>query len=89
MVCEATAAIPSLNPAEAKRRRENPDTLVINIRDAAEIPFTGLIPKTANISYGTLIYKADPATNPGIQSRQRRKMGPSATSKRVNTDNSG
>ena len=34
-------------------------TLVIDPRDAADIPATGIIPGAMNISYGALTYKAD------------------------------
>ncbi len=60
MVGEAMAAVPSITPAEAHRRMEaNPDTLVIDVRDAAEIQATGIIPGAVAISYGALTYRAD------------------------------
>lgn len=60
MVDEATAAVPALNPKEAHWRIEqDPNTLVIDVRDASDIPLTGLIPGAVNISYGALTYKAD------------------------------
>jgi len=39
--------------------RSNPNALVIDVRDAADIAGTGLIPGAVNISLGTLTYKAD------------------------------
>jgi rhodanese-related sulfurtransferase len=60
MVSEAMAAVPVISPAEAQRRiQQNPKTLVIDPRDAADIPRTGIIPGVMNISYGALTYKAD------------------------------
>ena len=60
MVTEAMAEVPVVNPAEAHRRmKEDPRTLVIDPRDAADIPATGIIPDAMNISYGALTYKAD------------------------------
>ncbi len=60
MVAEATAEVQGITPAEAQRRIErDPTTLVVDVRDAADIPFTGIIPGAANISYGALTYKAD------------------------------
>lgn len=60
MVAEALAGVPTIGPAEADRAmRSNPDTLVIDVRDAADIAATGIIPGAANISLGTLTYKAD------------------------------
>jgi rhodanese-related sulfurtransferase len=60
MVTEAMAEVPVVNPAEAHQRiQEDPRTLVIDPRDAADIPATGIIPEAMNISYGALTYKAD------------------------------
>ena len=60
MVTAAMAEVPVVNPAEAHRRmQEDPRTLVIDPRDAADIPVTGIIPEAMNISYGALTYKAD------------------------------
>ncbi len=60
MVTEAMAEVPVINPAEAHQRmQQEPMTLVIDPRDAADIPVTGIIPGAMNISYGTLTYKAD------------------------------
>lgn len=60
MVAAAMAEVPIVSPAEAHRRmQEDPRTLVINPRDAADIPATGIISGAMNISYGALTYKAD------------------------------
>ena len=60
MVAAAMAEVPVVNPAEAHRRmQEDPRTLVIDPRDAADIPATGIISGAMNISYGALTYKAD------------------------------
>ncbi len=60
MVTEAMAEVPVISPAEAHRRmQEDPRTLVIDPRDAADIPATGMISEAMNISYGALTYKAD------------------------------
>jgi len=60
MVTEALAEVPTISPAEADQAmRSNPDTLVIDVRDAADIAATGIIPGAVNISLGTLTYKAD------------------------------
>ena len=60
MVTEALAQVPTISPAEASQAmRSNPDTLVIDVRDAADIAGTGIIPGAVNISLGTLTFKAD------------------------------
>ncbi len=60
MVTEALAQVPTISPAEAAQAiKSNPDTLVIDVRDAADIANTGIIPGAVNISLGTLTFKAD------------------------------
>jgi rhodanese-related sulfurtransferase len=60
MVAEAIARVPTVDPAEAQRRMEaDPNILVIDVRDAADLAGTGIIPGAVNISLGTLTYKAD------------------------------
>ena len=60
MVTEAMAEVPVINPTEAHQRmQQEPRTLVIDPRDAADISVTGIIPGAMNISYGALTYKAD------------------------------
>ena len=60
MVGEAVAEVPGISPAEAEARiKRDPRTLVVDVRDAADIPYTGMIPGAVNISYGALTYKAD------------------------------
>jgi hypothetical protein len=55
MVTEAMAEVPVISPAEAHRRmQEDPRTLVIDPRDAADIPSAGIISEAMNISYGAL-----------------------------------
>jgi len=59
-VTEALAEVPTISPAEASQMmKSNPDTLVIDVRDAADIAATGMIPGAVNISLGTLTFKAD------------------------------
>ena len=59
-VTEALAEVPTISPVEADQAmRSNPNALVIDVRDAADIAGTGLIPGAVNISLGTLTYKAD------------------------------
>jgi len=59
-VTEALAEVPTISPVEAdKAMRSNPNVLVIDVRDAADIAGTGILPGAVNISLGTLTYKAD------------------------------
>jgi rhodanese-related sulfurtransferase len=60
MVAEAREQVLSIKPAEAREHiLQDPKTLVIDVRDAVDIPSTGIIPGAVNISLGTLTYKAD------------------------------
>jgi len=68
MVAEAMSEVPVISAAEAHRRiKQTPWTLVIDPRDAADIPVTGLIPGAMNISYGALTYKADNEQPPELR----------------------
>lgn len=60
MAAEAFAQVPTISPAEARSRLEQDShILVIDVRDAADIPPTGTVPGAMNISLGSLTYKAD------------------------------
>jgi len=60
MTAEAYAAVPTITPAELQRRlQEEPDLLVIDVRDSADVAQTGTLPGAVNISYSALTYSAD------------------------------
>jgi rhodanese-related sulfurtransferase len=77
MVSEAMAEVPALSAAEADfRRQADPSTLIVDVRDAVDIPATGLIAGAASISLGSLTYKADAEVpeswrDPGLADRSR------------------
>lgn len=77
MVTESLADVPTICPAEAYQKMQaDSDTLVIDVRDAADILVTGIIPGAVNISLGTLTYKADDAVpqdwrDPNLSNRAR------------------
>lgn len=75
MVAEAQAEVPVITPAEAQKQMEqDPNTLVIDVRDAGARASTGVIPGSTNISLGTLPIKADQeldARDPRLQDRSR------------------
>jgi rhodanese-related sulfurtransferase len=49
-----------LNPVEAKSAIESdPNTLILDVRDANDLNITGIIPGSAHVSMGTLYYSAD------------------------------
>jgi len=60
MAAEAFAQVPAVSPVEARTRLEqDPNLLLIDVRDAADIAMTGSVPGATNISLGSLTYKAD------------------------------
>ena len=80
MASDAMSQVPSLSPEEAQRRlRENPDTVLIDVRDMARIRTTGMAAGAAPISAGTLPLRADQELpeefrDPRLQDRSRSVM---------------
>jgi rhodanese-related sulfurtransferase len=76
LVAEATAAVPSVNAQNVQRRmQEDPNTLVIDVRDSAQA-HAASIPGTINIGYGDLLFAADNEVpeewrDPRLQDRSR------------------
>jgi rhodanese-related sulfurtransferase len=77
IVNEAMAEVPIIKPADAyKLIQENPDVLVIDVRDAADIAATWTVPGAINVSLGALTYRADTQVpeqlrDPRLQDRSR------------------
>ena len=77
MVAEAKAAVPSVTPAEAHRRLgEDPNVLLIEMRDAESVPKSDRAPNVVMISLGTLPIRADlevpeEARDPRLQDHSR------------------
>ena len=60
MVAEGREGTPMVSPQETDRRmREEPKTLVLDVRDAQDLGGTGIIPGALNVSLGTLPIRAD------------------------------
>ncbi len=60
MAEEAMAEVEGVGPLEVQQRLEqDPDALVVDVRDAADIPSTGLAARGLNVSLGMLPVKAD------------------------------
>ena len=60
MAEQAMAEVPVISAVEAhKRIEENPETLVVDPRDAADVAATGMVAGAINVSYGALTYQAD------------------------------
>jgi rhodanese-related sulfurtransferase len=77
MVEEAAAAVPGINPAEARRRQQvDPNTLIVDVRDLANRSASGMAAGAIAVSAGTLPFGADSEVpeewrDPRLQDRSR------------------
>ena len=77
MTEEAMAQVEGISVEEAQRRMEqDPDALIVDVRDAEGVPSTGLAARGQNISLGMLPIKADTELpeefrDAGLQDRSR------------------
>ncbi len=77
MVDEGRQGTPMVSPQDAQKRMQaEPNTLMVDVRDAQDLSGTGIIPGAQNVSLGTLPLRADqdlPAElrNPELQDRDR------------------
>ena len=60
MMEAANAAVPKVTPAQAKEMIAKGDTLVVDVRDAAEVANSGKVAGAVNVSRGMLEFRADP-----------------------------
>ena len=56
----ANAAVPKVTPAQAKEMIAKGDTLVVDVRDTAEVEKSGKVAGAVNVSRGMLEFRADP-----------------------------
>ncbi len=60
LVRESQQGSSLLSPLQVRALQEqNPDTLLLDVRDECDLNITGIIEGSVNISLGTLFYKAD------------------------------
>ena len=77
MVAEAREEVPALSPEEAQQRaQQDPNTLIVDVRDANDLVGKEVIPGSKNVSLGTLPIKADQELaeelrDPDLQDRSR------------------
>lgn len=77
MVEDAQATVPSIGPEEARRRStEDPNTLIVDVRDAANRRASGMVEGAIAVSSGTLPFAADTEVpeewrDPRLQDRSR------------------
>jgi rhodanese-related sulfurtransferase len=56
----ANAAVPRVTPAQAKDLIARGNTLVVDVRDSAEVAASGKVQGAVNVSRGMLEFRADP-----------------------------
>ena len=56
----ANAAVPKITPAQAKEMIDKGNTLVVDVRDTAEVEKSGKVTGAVNVSRGMLEFRADP-----------------------------
>ena len=67
-VQNAQEGIEVLAPHQAQALlKDNPNAMVLDVRDAGDLNITGIIAGTVNVSMGTLYYKADHSMPPEHQ----------------------
>jgi len=67
MVAEAKSEVPGISPQDAQARmQQNPQALVIDVRQAEDIAGTGAIPGSINVPLGVLAIKADQELPAGV-----------------------
>jgi len=62
MMEAANAAVPRITPAQAKEIIAQGNTLVVDVRDAAEVEKSGKVAGAVHVSRGMLEFRADPAS---------------------------
>jgi rhodanese-related sulfurtransferase len=60
MLEAANAAVPRVTPAQAREMMAKANTLVVDVRDAAEVAQSGKVQGAVNVSRGMLEFRADP-----------------------------
>ena len=60
MLAEANAVIETISVHDLPYAQEDPETLVVDVRDTAERESEGMIPGSLHISRGMLEFNADP-----------------------------
>jgi rhodanese-related sulfurtransferase len=70
LLAAANAAVPRLQPQEAREKMTRGDVLIVDVRDPSEVQASGKIKGAVNVSRGMLEFRADPESpyhNPAFQ----------------------
>ena len=73
MLAQANAAVPRVQPAEARQLIGRGDVLIVDVRDPSEVQASGKIKGAVNVSRGMLEFRADPESPYHDQAFQKDK----------------
>lgn len=73
MLAEANAAVPRVQPAEARQLIGRGNVLIVDVRDPSEVQAGGKVKGAVNVSRGMLEFRADPDSPYHDQAFQRDK----------------
>ena len=73
MLAEANAAVPRVQPAEARQLIGPDNVLILDVRDPSEVQASGKIKGAVNVSRGMLEFRADPESPYHDQTFQKDK----------------
>ena len=73
MLAAANAAVPRLQPAEVRGMLDQPNILLVDVRDAAELQANGKLEGAVHVSRGMLEFRADPESPYHDQAFQKDK----------------
>jgi rhodanese-related sulfurtransferase len=62
MLAEAEAAVPRINPEDARKLLGQPDVLFLDVREPPEVTTSGKVPGALAVPRGLVEFRADPAS---------------------------
>ncbi|MCF8532674.1 MAG: rhodanese-like domain-containing protein [Reyranella sp.] len=62
MLAEADAAVPRINPEDARKLIGQPDVLFLDVREPPEVATSGKVPGALAVPRGLVEFRADPAS---------------------------
>ena len=73
MMAAANQAVPRLGPDEVRKLMDQPDLLIVDVRDAPEVQASGKLKGAVHVSRGMLEFRADPDSPAHDKAFQRDK----------------
>ena len=73
LMAAANQAVPRLQPDEVRKLMDQPDLLIVDVRDAPEVQASGKLKGAVHVSRGMLEFRADPDSPAHDKAFQRDK----------------